>query len=149
MSHYAERVNGPPRFTPESLAPWLEFRFDRGGGPGGQHVNKVSTRATLLFDFRSCTLLDPLEIARIATRTRERRATDGRIRIVAQGDRSQAANRADATQRLIDLLGRWLHVDPPRRPTRPSAGAKRRRLADKKHRSELKSRRRQGPPRDP
>lgn len=148
MSHYADRVNGPPRFTPESLAPWLEFRFDRGGGPGGQHVNKVSTRATLLFEFNRCTLLDPLEIARIAIRARERLAADSRIRIVAQGDRSQAANRAAATQRLIELLARWLHVDPPRRPTRPSAGARKRRLADKKHRSELKSRR-QGPPRDP
>lgn len=141
-------MNGAPRFTPESLAPWLEFRFDRGGGPGGQHVNKVSTRATALFDFRACTLLDPLEIARIAVRARERLAADGRIRIVGQSDRSQAANRAEAVDRLIALLERWLHVATPRKPTRPSAGAKRRRLADKKHRSDVKSRRRQGPPAD-
>lgn len=130
------------------LAPWIDFRFDRGGGPGGQHVNKVSTRATLLFDFRACTLLDPLEVARIAMRARERLAADGRVRIVAQSDRSQAANRAEATERLIALLDRWLHVATPRRPTRPSAGARRRRLEDKKRRSDVKARRRQRPPTD-
>lgn len=131
-----------PRFTPDALAPWIAYRFDRGGGPGGQHVNKVNTRATLLFDFRACDLLDPLEQSRIALRARERLSADGRVRIVAQGDRSQAANRAAALERLIALLDRWLHIAPERRPTRPTAGAKRRRLADKKHRSDLKSSRR-------
>jgi ribosome-associated protein len=134
-------MNGP-RFSPEDLAPWIEERFDRGGGPGGQHVNKVSTRVTVLFDFAACPLLSDLERDRIARRLHSRLSADGRLRLVIAEERSQLANREAGAARLIALLTEALHVPRSRRPTRPSAGSKRRRLADKRQRSETKQRRR-------
>lgn len=134
-------MNGP-RFASADLAPWIEERFDRGGGPGGQHVNKVSTRVTLLFDFAACPLLSDEEKARIARRLHSRLAADGRLRLVIAEERSQLANREAGAERLIVILTEALHVPRSRRPTRPTAGARRRRLADKRKRSETKQRRR-------
>lgn len=126
------------RLQPESLTPWIEIRFDRASGPGGQHVNKVSTRATLLFDFRACALLSHAEQARLAQRCATRLARDGRLRLVCQSARTQAANRALAEQRLVELLTNALHVPTPRRPTAPTRGSQRRRLDAKRQRSQLK-----------
>ena len=131
-----------PRLTLDDLQPWLAVDFERSGGPGGQNVNKVNTRATLLFDFAHCERLTPAEQARIAARLVNRLARDGRLRIVAQEARTQAANRAAAEARLLELLERALHVPKARRPTRPSAGARRRRVAAKRKRGELKQSRR-------
>ena len=130
------------RFSPDDLAPWIEERFDRGGGPGGQHVNKVSTLVTVLFDFAACPLLTDLERERIARRLHSRLSADGRLRLVIAEERSQLANREAGAARLIALLTEALHVPRSRRPTRPSAGSRRRRLADKRRRSESKQRRR-------
>lgn len=126
---------------PEDLSPWIAVSFDRGGGPGGQHVNKVSTRVTLLFDFANCDLLAPIEKDRIREKLVNRLAADGRLRIVADEDRSQSANRENAADRLMTILAVALHVPRDRRPTRPTSGSRRRRLADKKKRSETKQRR--------
>jgi ribosome-associated protein len=130
------------RFVPSDLAPWIEERFDRGGGPGGQHVNKVSTRVTLLFDFAACPLLTDLERERIAKRLHSRLAADGRLRLVIAEERSQLANREAGAERLIALLAQALHMPRSRRPTRPTSGSRRRRLEDKRRRSESKHRRR-------
>lgn len=126
---------------PDDLAPWIAVSFDRGGGPGGQHVNKVSTRVTLLFDFEACDLLTPLEKSRVRERLVNRLSADGRVRIVADEERSQSANRENASLRLVQILTVALHVPRDRRPTRPTAGSRRRRLSDKKKRSETKQRR--------
>ena len=131
-----------PRFWPDDLVPWIEERFDRGGGPGGQHVNKVSTRVTLLFDFASCPLLTDAEKERLARRLHTRLSADGRLRLVIAEERSQLANREAGATRLIAILTEALHVPRSRRPTRPTAGSQRRRLADKRRRSESKQRRR-------
>lgn len=126
---------------PEDLSTWISVSFDRGGGPGGQHVNKVSTRVTLLFDFMGCELFTPLEKDRLREKLVNRLSADGRLRIVADEERSQSANRENAADRMMKILALALHVPRDRRPTRPTAGSRRRRLADKKKRSETKQRR--------
>ena len=131
----------PRGLQSDDLAPWITVTFDRGGGPGGQHVNKVSTRVTLLFDFLACDLLTPLEKDRIREKLVNRLSADGRVRIVADEERSQFANREAAAARLQKIISMALHVPRDRRPTRPTAGSRRRRLEDKKRRSETKQRR--------
>lgn len=130
------------------LAPWLEWRFDPAGGPGGQHVNKVSTRATLLFDFQNCPLFTAEQRDRVARRCASCRTRDGRLRVVARQQRSQAANRAVAEERLLDLLEEALRVRTPRRPTRPTAASRRRRVREKQQRGDVKRGRQARPSRD-
>ncbi len=131
-----------PRFDIPQLTPWLEMSFERASGPGGQNVNKVATRATLIFDFRTCRLLIDAERTRIAQRLAGRLTHDGRLRIVSQRARTQAGNRALAEARLLELLESALHIAAPRRPTRPTAGARRRRVEAKRQRGGLKQSRR-------
>ena len=134
-----------PQFDPQQLADWIEVRFDRASGPGGQNVNKVSTRASLLFDYTNCPLLTPAQRARITRRCATRLAHDGRLRIVSQAERSQAANRARALDRLVELLAEVLYVAPTRHATKPSAGSQRRRLATKRRRGDTKRQRQSRP----
>lgn len=129
-------------FTLGELEPWIEARFDPASGPGGQHVNKASTRATLLFDFQACPRLSPAQRARIAQHCATRLSADGRLRVVAQQSRTQSDNRRLAGERLLELLAAALHVPRPRRPTTPTAGARRRRLEAKHQRARTKERRR-------
>lgn len=137
-----------PRFTIEELAEWIEMRFDPASGPGGQNVNKVSTRATLLFDFANCDRLTEHQRMRIARRLESRLARDGRLRIVSQEERSQSGNRAAAEARLLDLLAETLHVQKTRRPTRPTAGSQRRRVDAKRRRGAIKQMRGRRPSTD-
>ena len=132
-------------FNTAAMTPWIEVRFGPSAGPGGQNVNKVSTRATLLFDFAECPLLTKTERERIHARLATRLARDGRLRVVAQRERTQSRNRALAEQRLVELLTEALHVPKPRRPTRPTPGSRRRRLQSKRQRGQVK-RLRQRPP---
>lgn len=131
----------PPRWTIDVLAPFLEARFDRSGGPGGQNVNKVSTRVTLLLDFAACPVFNDVHRERIRQRCATRMSADGRLRVVAQQSRSQSANREHAEIRLLELLELACHVRETRVPTRTPRAAIRRRLTDKKRRGEQKQQR--------
>jgi ribosome-associated protein len=116
----------------------LSFTASRSSGPGGQHVNKVSTRVTLRFDVTNSPSLTleqkELIFAQLATRI----SKEGVLRVVSQKTRSQAANRQLAIERFVQLLQDAFRQRPERKPTKVPAVAKQKRLADKKHRSHLK-----------
>jgi len=119
----------------------LQFEYSRSAGPGGQNVNKLSTRVTLRFDLRGSPSLTDEQKRRVADRLRSRINRDGVLHVSAQRHRTQAANRAAAVARFVELLEQALTVPKHRRPTAVSAGQKRRRLADKTRRGEVKQRR--------
>jgi ribosome-associated protein len=126
----------------------LEFRFTRSGGPGGQHVNTSSTRVELVFDVARSPSLTDLERERARRRLRGKLDSEGRLRVVAQDERSQARNRALAVERFCELMRAALAPPPPpRRPTRPSRAARERRIDEKKQ-AGARKRLRRPPPSD-
>ena len=120
--------------TADLAIPADELRFvaSRSSGPGGQNVNKVSTRVTVLLDVAGSPSLNPEQKARVRERLATRVGRDGVLRVSAQRERSQAANREAATARLVELLRAALAKLPPRRPTRVPRAARERRVAEKK-----------------
>jgi len=123
----------------------LRFSFVRSGGPGGQNVNKVSTRVMLCFDLTASESLSDAEKRRIRARLRGRITKDDRLKVTCSRHRTQAANRRDAIGRFYELLAEALQPRKPRQATAVPAQSRQVRLRDKQARSQRK-RQRQRPP---
>jgi ribosome-associated protein len=117
----------------------ITLRTSRSSGPGGQHANVTASRVEALFDVLASPSLSDEQRARVLARAGER------VVAVAQDERSQARNRELALERLAERIDQALAVPRSRRPTRPSAAARARRLEDKRRAGERK-RERQPPP---
>lgn len=117
----------------------LSESFIRSAGPGGQNVNKVATSVQLRFAATVSVALSDEAKARLIKLAGQRATKDGEILIEASRFRTQERNRADARERLVDLIRAALvPPPPPRKKTRPSKGAVERRLQAKKSRSGVK-----------
>ena len=119
----------------------LRFKASRSSGPGGQNVNKLNTRMTLLFDVRNSPSLSQEQRQSIRRRLATRINQEGVLRVVCQRHRTQAANRRGAKERFAEVLGDALKKRRPRRKTQVSAAVKRRRREERKRRSRLKQNR--------
>ena len=119
----------------------LIFKASRSSGPGGQYVNKVNTRITLLFDVANCESFSDAQKRRILTQLATRATKEGLIRVVSQKYRTQKANRRAAIKRLQQLLKEALQIKAVRKKTKIPYAVRKRRLEDKRRRNMLKQQR--------
>ena len=116
----------------------LAFRASRAGGPGGQHVNKTSTRVELVWNVRGSRALSEEQRSRLTVKLATRLDSEGILRIVASDTRSQTRNRDTAEDRLARLVRLALTIPKTRKKTRPTRGGVEKRLRSKHARSETK-----------
>ena len=116
----------------------LSYRATRAGGPGGQHVNTSATRIELWWNLEQSGAPSEAQRALLRERLAHRLDSEGWLRLVEAGSRSQLRNRESVTERFTALLERALRPRKPRRPTRVPAAEKQRRLEGKRQRSRVK-----------
>jgi ribosome-associated protein len=119
----------------------VELRYSRSSGPGGQHAQKTETRVEAVFDVEESKSLSAAQKRRLASRA------GPVVRAVAQDERSRWRNRELALERLAEAIRAGIRVERKRRPSKPSAAARERRLETKRRRSQLKRLRK--PPTEP
>jgi ribosome-associated protein len=116
----------------------IRYRYSRSAGPGGQNVNKLNTRVTLLFNVAGSRCLTDEQKQTVFNRLSTRISEDGLLKVVSQRHRTQRANRRAAQKRLIDLLSEALKKIPVRKATEIPGFASEKRLRRKRHHSEIK-----------
>lgn len=116
----------------------LHEKFVRSSGPGGQNVNKVSTAVQLRFNVAQSENIPHSVKMKILNSGDSRLTKDGELVLIAESFRTQEANRKDAVERLKEIIRKAAFVPKKRIPTRPSLGAKKRRLESKAKRSSVK-----------
>jgi len=124
------------------------FEFDHAPGPGGQHVNKTATRATLCFHLDASSAFSPTEKRRLTAFFGRRVGADGVLRLVAANERSQSANRRAAEERFIALVAEGIRPRTPRVATRPTRASQERRREAKRRTAQRKSARKTPQPDD-
>jgi len=124
------------------LKTWIRTKgeeiFSRSGGPGGQHINKVSTKVTLKLPVENIPEITEAELDLLRNRLGNKINNEGELVIQASEERSQSKNRRRAEERALHLILDGVRQDKKRRPTKPGKAAKERRLSRKKKRSRLK-----------
>ena len=133
--------------SPQLSIPLSEIviRATPSSGPGGQHVNRSSTRIEVVWNVPASLVLTEAQRDRLLLRLAGRLDGDGDLRVVASDRRSQLQNRGAALERLAGVVGRALAMPKPRRATRPTRASKERRLESKKRRANTKRERRPPP----
>lgn len=119
------------------LTPFIQYKTSRSSGSGGQNVNKVETKVTILFDVNSANTFTDEELIRIKSKLASRIQADGLIQIHSQDTRSQLKNKEIALDKLKELLKDALKIEKPRKKTKPSKAADKARL-DAKRRQALR-----------
>ncbi len=120
----------------------LALAFARSGGPGGQNVNKVSSKVELRWNPTTSAALTDDDRAWLLGRLANRLTTDGTLIVTSTATRDQLKNRDDVMSKLTLIVRAALERPKTRRPTKPSRAAKRRRVEDKRHRAQIKRHRR-------
>ena len=116
----------------------LSFRFSRAGGPGGQSVNRSESRVELTFDVAGSPSLSDWQRERIVERLVGQIDSNGILHLFSSSERSQLRNRQDVVERFQALLKDALRPRRRRRPTRPTAASRERRLQQKRRRADAK-----------
>ena len=144
MSERDNRISGGIEVAPGVVAPpgSLRLQFARSGGPGGQNVNKLNTKAELWVAVDALVGLRPVAIERLRHAAGRRLTAAGEIHLVSESERGQEGNRALAFERLREMIVRAKVEPKVRRRSKPSKAQKTKRLEQKKRRSDIKSMRR-------
>jgi len=124
------------------LQPELQYQFARSGGAGGQNVNKVATKAELRFNVRQSAVLTDEERAILEEKLASKLTTEGELVLTHQTERTQLANKEKVTKKFYRLIEKAFEKPKPRKATKPSKSAIAERIATKKHKGDVKEKRR-------